>query len=270
MSYQSVEESVSQGQVVELYEFVEGPTSYRYCTSVEPVSYLNRNFTPSPIARDRVKQAGDAFKNNLTITLPRGNAFALSYITFTPDSSTSLTIYRGHQGDNNFVVYWKGRVLGGEVTNNAIQLNCESVFTSMRRPGLRAKFEYICRHSLYSVNCGVSDALFSNVGTVADVLSGGTVLQVAAAAALPNGYFTGGFVKMGEARRFVVLHNGSDLTLSRPFNRSPLGESITVYAGCDHLRSTCNDKFNNVLNFGGFSWIPERNPFNGFSGQAVT
>ena len=270
MSYSSIEASTSQGQVVELYEFLEGTSAYRYCTGTEPVVYETRTYLPSPITRDRVKQGADAFKNNMSITLPRSNSFALSYITFTPDLSTSLTIYRGHLGDGEFIVYWKGRVLGAEITNNTITLDCESVFTSMRRPGLRAKFEYTCRHALYSPQCGASAAANEVTGSVAATFSGNTVLQVAAAGSLPNGFFTGGFIKIANATRFIVAHTGSNLTLTRPFNGSVLTASCSIYPGCDHLRSTCNDKFNNVLNFGGFSWIPRTNPFNGFDGQAVT
>jgi hypothetical protein len=36
-----------------------------------------------------------------------------------------------------------------------------------------------------------------------------------------------------------------------------------MYAGCDHLLATCRDRFSNVANFGGFPWIPQKNPFSG-------
>lgn len=35
-----------------------------------------------------------------------------------------------------------------------------------------------------------------------------------------------------------------------------VGDTATVYAGCDGLRTTCKDKFNNVLNFGGDPYAP--------------
>jgi hypothetical protein len=36
-------------------------------------------------------------------------------------------------------------------------------------------------------------------------------------------------------------------------------------AGCDRTFATCQSKFGNSLNFGGFPWIPVKNPFAGDS-----
>ena len=38
-----------------------------------------------------------------------------------------------------------------------------------------------------------------------------------------------------------------------------------AFAGCDRTFATCQSKFGNSLNFGGFPWIPVKNPFAGDS-----
>ena len=38
------------------------------------------------------------------------------------------------------------------------------------------------------------------------------------------------------------------------------GESVVVSAGCDKTRSTCQNKFNNLINQLGFPDIPADNP----------
>lgn len=45
--------------------------------------------------------------------------------------------------------------------------------------------------------------------------------------------------------------------------RLDIGDTVKVYAGCDKLNTTCSTKFNNILNFGGFPFIPQDNPFTG-------
>jgi len=40
---------------------------------------------------------------------------------------------------------------------------------------------------------------------------------------------------------------------------------VKIYPGCDRVRATCESKFDNLDNFGGFPWIPTKNPFGGSS-----
>jgi hypothetical protein len=44
-----------------------------------------------------------------------------------------------------------------------------------------------------------------------------------------------------------------------------VGNAFEAFAGCDRSFSTCQSKFGNSLNFGGFPWIPPKNPFAGDS-----
>ncbi|WP_269915579.1 phage BR0599 family protein [Acinetobacter sp. HY1485] len=55
------------------------------------------------------------------------------------------------------------------------------------------------------------------------------------------------------------------LTLFNSFTASDLalGDVVSIYPGCDKLNTTCTDKFNNILNFGGFPFMPSSNPFVG-------
>lgn len=55
------------------------------------------------------------------------------------------------------------------------------------------------------------------------------------------------------------------LTLFNQFSSSDLsiGSVVLAYAGCDKSNSTCATKFNNIVNFGGFPYIPNTNPFVG-------
>lgn len=43
--------------------------------------------------------------------------------------------------------------------------------------------------------------------------------------------------------------------LGTPFD-IVVGDTFSIVAGCDHLRGTCVAKFNNIVNFGGFPYLP--------------
>ena len=53
------------------------------------------------------------------------------------------------------------------------------------------------------------------------------------------------------------------LTLLLPFNTTDVdvGTSVEVFAGCDHSLATCKAQYDNVANYGGFAFVPLRNPF---------
>jgi uncharacterized phage protein (TIGR02218 family) len=266
MSYESVEASVNSGAPIELYEFIQGTNEWRYASCDSAIVYNAKTYQPYPISRDRIKQTTDPFKNDLKLVLPRENNFAAQFLGFAPDEITSVTIYRGHAVDLNFITYWKGRVIGAEVSGNEVTIDCESIFTSVRRPGLRAVYEYTCRHALYGVACKAAPSAFEVSGTIASISSNGLVLTITAAGSFASGYFTGGMIgQLTGTRRFITNHTGSDITLSRPVQEFGIGLDIKLYPGCDHTKETCNNKFANIANYGGFPWIPIRNPFDGAS-----
>lgn len=74
----------------------------------------------------------------------------------------------------------------------------------------------------------------------------------------------------GDDARLILSQSGDDLQLLLPFPDSILGSTVVILAGCDHTVTTCDSKFNtpsdpqsNVVNFGGFPFVPTKNPFEG-------
>lgn len=267
MTYQFYEDSVDLGTPVELYEFQQGSLRWQYISGASALTLLGQRYTPLPLQRDRIKQSQDIFKNGLKLSFPREDLFANQFIGFSPEDITSVTIRRGHWGDpsSEFVVYWRGRISGAIASDNTIHLECESIFTSLRRPGLRAKFEYGCRHVHYGAGCLVSREPYSAPGNVVGV-DRGIVLEVPQADLQPDGYYSGGLlVSPLGVSRFITDHVGVYLTITRPSFDLIVGSAVTIYPGCDHTKETCLNKFGNLDNFGGFPWIPNRNPFDGSS-----
>lgn len=268
MSYTNLELSTESGEPVELFEFRQGTNFWRYTTAPVEVIKTNQVYTPEYIKRDAVKQTDDTSKGGIKLTFPRTNKLAKSFLSVAPEGVTTLTIWRGHFSDSveDYVAYWKGRVLKVSAGGSEISIECESVFTSLKRPGLRARYERSCRHGLYSKMCGVSMSSFKVTDTVISIDATEMEFNISDAGLQPDGTFTGGIItNMDGERRLITSHSSTTIRISRPFPISLAGKQVDLYPGCDKLKSTCISKFNNLNNFGGFPFIPYINPFSGRS-----
>jgi uncharacterized phage protein (TIGR02218 family) len=118
---------------------------------------------------------------------------------------------------------------------------------------------------LYGTACQASAVVHRVPGTVALVT--GVVLSVPAAAGFPAGHFAGGFATWAAngltEKRMIIVHTGDAITLSAVPPGLAVGDTISLYPGCDRTLATCDTKFGNSANFGGFPFIPTKNPFAG-------
>ncbi len=224
-------------------------------------------------------QTSEIERGRLELTWPLSHPFARRFLAPLGNTPVTLTIFRGHeQVLGETVAHWKGRVVGAEVEGVRILLNCESVFSTLRRAGVRAKYQRLCRHALYGRGCGLDIGFHWQTGTVTAV--SGNALTIPEAAGQPDGWFRGGVLRFGAQLGFITGHVGTTLTLSRPMPElaaalaapevdpetdDPLPVVADIAPGCDLRASTCAAKFGNLANFGGFPEIPGRNPFGGSS-----
>lgn len=283
MSYTVFEESVQDGQPVYKFLFAQGLEQYRYTTAAYFISDSTGTWEPAPINASSVEQTGELAKNGVKITLPRTNAVAQLFLGKVPEDTTSLTIYRGHDPSDldEFQVCWKGRVAAAEASGDAVTLECEDIFTSMRRPGNRARYQKGCRHALYSPQCGVND--YDYAVSVEIVAQDGFTITVEGIAdsagdstsdVQGGDYFIGGVVELTDgSRRAIIGQSGTVLTLISQFDTidiDSVGASAILYPGCKHNTSDCKNKFDNLNNYGGFPYIPGKNPFaNSVNGSIV-
>lgn len=281
MTYDAYELSVQLGEPIELFEFIQGATAWRTTSHDQDVIWGGNTWTATPLGRSEIEQTDEMTKNALILRLPRTHAFAAQFIGQTPDQVTTLTLRRGHLSDPEaeFTVAWKGRVSGASVNGAEVELNCESIFTSLRRAGLRARYQIPCRHVLYGRGCNVDRAAYAEISAASVV---GVQVAASVASAQADGWYSGGMIVAPDgAARFIIAHVGAVLTLMRTFDSLQAltdnagygrnygnyygGVPVTLYPGCDHSKATCHDKFDNLPNYGGFPYIPARNPLDGHS-----
>ena len=266
MTFATFETSATQGQPEELYEFRRGVSVWRY-TSAQADQALGVDvYTAAPMQRATIKQTGDLNQQRLDLTCARDIAIAAEFISTPPSEVTLLTVRRRHGTDTDYAVVWMGRVLGAQWADQAsVVLHCEPVSTSLKRTGLRRLYQRNCPHVLYGVPCGASTAAVQFIGA-ASVINANAV-TVPGASAKPDGWYTGGYASWNASgasvRRMITGHVGDTLTLSAAPLDLAVGMAVTLLPGCDHTLGTCDAKFANSANYGGFPFIPTSNPLGG-------
>ncbi|WP_424931887.1 phage BR0599 family protein [Amaricoccus macauensis] len=272
MTFDTIEASVADSRPFFLYQFSQGAQVWRFTSrAADWVSQDDAGnaipWTASAIGHGDVVQSAEIERAQLEVSFPLSDAFARRYLGLPGLAITTLTIFRGHeQLPDEVVAHWKGRVIGAEVEGARITLTCESVFSTLRRTGVRAKYQRICRHALYGSGCGLD--IEAHLTTASVTALAGRDLTVPEAAGQPDGWYRAGVLRFGASHGFIVEHAGATLRLSAPMPElveAELPAAAAIAPGCDLRMATCQAKFANLPNFGGFPAIPGRNPFGGSS-----
>ncbi len=252
---------------------------WTYTSGDETLTYNGEVYTPSAMGRTEAETKNELSRANIEVRMSLNHEMGKRWLHDHVETMVGLTVYERDE-DNEVSVVWKGRLAGVKPSMSEIILNFESIFTSLRRPGLRARYQRSCRHMLYGRTCGVNKESWAVAGVPTAVA--GTVVTVPEAAAYHAGYFATGMLEGPDGTlRFIIAHNGSQLTLLRPFESLAKalvsdgyglsygkyygGVTCRMFPGCDRSRNICLNRYNNLDNYGGFDWIPLRNPFDGSS-----
>ena len=265
MTYADREISTDAASPVELYEFRRGSSVWRYTSASQDLVYNSFSYTAVLLKRGSIEQTNEIGRAGLRITLARDVEVVSEFIATPPSEVTLLTVYRQHRSDSETAVVWMGRVPNAEWRESQAELNCPPVYTSLQRTGLRRLYQRNCPHVLYGGSCQASPIVHRVQGAVGAI--SGTVVSVPAAAGFAVGHFAGGFATWSAngitEKRMIIAHSSDSITLSAVPPGLSIGAAVVLYPGCDHTLNTCESKFNNSANFGGFPFIPTKNPFGG-------
>lgn len=271
MTFAAKETSIESGTPVELYEFQVGGTFYRYVNGVYEVIVSGIPYTAQNITRTAQSISEEKVSSDLVITVPRDNSVVNLFRVLVPTYQVNLTISRYHITDGGtpqVLVLWKGFVNAVNFADQDVaQMNATPLAQIFNREMPRQTYQGLCNHVLYDNGCRVAKTSYSDVVTVATISADGSTLglnSLATARPLDSTFFLGGQVTRvnGETRSIVVYTFASDtVRIQMPFNGLAIGESVTAIGGCDHTLPTCKAKFNNVLRYGGFPYVPTLNPF---------
>lgn len=271
MSFATLETSAESGRPLELL-MVTYLTNYWYFTTSElPVIHDGNTYQPLPFRHSDIERTGDVAKSDVTIEVPQDCPLGDLFRIQPPSSIVNATLFAKHVDDAEVKVVWKGRIVNAQWNLPWLKLTTESIYTSLRRVGLRRKIAVLCPHTVYQQGhglCNANKAAMEVNGTAADIT--GSTIAIAATAGRPDNYFAAGEIWWTNAdngqivkRMIVSSDNIGTVTLAAPPLGLAIGGAVKLYPGCNHTPGECNDKFGNKLNYGGQEYIPKKNPFGG-------
>lgn len=156
---------------------------------------------------------------------------------------------------------FSGRVADVNATRTQADLRINSDTELLNVPFPRNIWQPSCQNTLFDGVCGANVNNYSFTGTVASATAN-TVTMSGNAAAKASGYFTlGGIIftngTLQGTARAVKIHTNNVITVAMPFPSIPtVGDAFVAYAGCDKTMATCQNKFNNLLQFKGCPFVP--------------
>lgn len=275
MTYDAFANTVDGSRPVEVYRFVQGGVTFDWTSAEDEVTVDSVPYAAESISRGRISQSPQDRGTILEITVPITNGFAKRYRASTPAARASIVIKSVQRSDfpgPEAVTIYDGFVVSVGFTAEMKEavIACRPVEAAASRPVPRFSYQSLCNHDLFDDNCKVDDTdsrwrLSATVSAQA-----GATITVPGAGAFGADWWVGGVVEIngGDDVRTVVAQSGNDLQLMLPFPTSVNGESVTVLAGCDHTPTICDTKFDtpedvdsNIINYGGFAFVPTRNPF---------
>lgn len=278
MTYATLERSTHSGKPFELYKFEWGTGSFQYTSADSARAYQGLNYQPEAISRSQLDQNNEDWSGTVDVTLPADNPVSVLFSAYQPTKQVYLTIYRAHQGDGDYTIAFSGTVSAATFSDTACTLTCQPVSAILTRPVPSAIFQPQCNRVLFSqtelygtaversdsaqsVGCGVNKDAYRVPVSVTAI--DGLVVTSPDFATKADGWFTYGHLELANGEvRWIVEHVGNTVTLSYPAYTLAVGDAISALPGCDGLEGTCKQKFNNIINFSGFSHVPLRNPFN--------
>lgn len=269
MSFDALETSLAEGRPIRLYDFNRGLRHWCYTSADRAIEYGGRSYLPAGISDDGIRQTGESSADALVVTGAASMEVGKLYRGLPPSSDVWLTIRDMHHEDGEALVSWVGLVVNVTMPEpDRYRITCNSLASSLDRPGLRLTWGRNCPNALGDHNCGVNLDAYK-IGGIILSLDGQSV-TVAAAANQPDGSYRGGVIAWRadalvgtDETRGIDAHAGQKLSLLGGTEGLSVGLAVTIYPGCNLLAQTCRDVFHNSDNFGGIPALPGDNPFDG-------
>lgn len=249
------------------------PTVLRYTDADVPISWEGKTYQPLTISRGQVKLKRGVQVDSLDVRIFADENNLINGVPLIP-----FILAKGFDGgklqlDRAFGPHY-GQLIGtlvwfvgrfGPINNTGrtetnLKVNSWLEVLNVNMP--RNLYQAPCLHTLYDEGCGVLRSAHKVTGTVVNNVVNG-LLTFDSNLTNPDGFFDQGVLVMNEGPDAGVkktvkkgLANGL-VTLVSPLTVEPEpGWTFSIYPGCDHTKATCSAKFNNLLRFRGFPYIP--------------
>ncbi|AIR80132.1 TPA: phage BR0599 family protein [Campylobacter fetus subsp. venerealis] len=209
----------------------------------------------SPITRDEINKEFDNEEAN--ISMPLDLFPATEFRVFNPATTVWCKIVK------NGVMIFYGRVAGCsfDIDAGIAKLKLITLKGMLKSKIPSRTYSRSCPFEIFSKDCKLKREDFALYLFEHDIKLDESRFKLTSPKieAFKSGYFALGYIEFGEAKSHIVAHNDDTLELLFPIPNAFNG-IIKVYPGCDKRIDTCETKFNNLVNYGGFAFVPAKNP----------
>ncbi|OHB65750.1 MAG: hypothetical protein A2Y76_01610 [Planctomycetes bacterium RBG_13_60_9] len=272
MAFWDIEKAIASGVPVELHAFHARDTSdgdWYYADAPMDITYDGDLYLCRyRVQGDAIEQGSNALKNQTTVKADWDAPYVAQYMIAAPEQAIDYTRYKAHGADlvTNFigtVVAVKFKQSDRQGKRHA-EIIIDPVTNDLRESGLVMRSGRQCQVAIYSTECTLLRATYRVPGTVATV--DGVTVTSDVFTGYPVGWFSGGdFIvssgTVGTARRKIVYHVTNTIKLTRPVHGLAAAADFDAYPGCDHTRTVCDGKYNNLLNYRGQPLLPDGDPW---------
>lgn len=265
--YDVRERSEEDAEPVELYEFTVYNEEFLYNTSNDEQTVALKVYASEAMKRSKPDAGTEIPRQNISVNTRVDHPMTVFYDGTPPSTVVLLKIFRWHRGDVVPQPFWAGRVLNCAFKGEEAVFYCESIYTSLRRTGLRRLYGRGCPYELYGSECNVIEQNFRTPVTLTGV--DGTLLTGTGFSSQADGKFVGGYLTWEPTpgirhRRAIIAHAGNDATVTHAIKDIAINAVVNAHIGCAHDISDCNDTFANIENYGGLApFMQKLNPFGG-------
>ena len=264
MGFWDKEKSLTRAEPYELHKFwTDEEDIWTYADAPADIEYNGFIYEARYITGGGIEAGTNAMRSRTIVRCNWDLPFAWQYTVTPPNGIVHYHRYRGHGDDVQLI--FVGDVINVEFKQESRQGQRYAVITieppkaSLNRMGLIQRYSRQCTVDLYSGQCGVNPLLFVKSGEL-DSISG-NVLTDTIFGTEDDGWWKGGEILINGHQSKIIDHSGNDITILPYIYGIEEGMSFEVWPGCDHLKATCDDKFDNLVNMKAMPNIPSRSPW---------
>jgi uncharacterized phage protein (TIGR02218 family) len=259
----TIEKSIESSRPVELYTFIQGTRIFLQTSAESTVTFNGSDYEPlGGLKRSGTTESREQKTTAVSVTLPTDSDIARPFISIQPSEEMTVEIQRV-QPDSvpvTSIIVFEGYVSSVAFKDEIATFRCIPFNELFGRQIPRFQYQGLCNHVLYDARCKIAAGAFKSSGTVLGVNGREIQIQNLPTAGLP---FIGGFLRIPgtNEQRLILDQVSTTVTVLMSFAVDISGGTIDAFQGCDHTAETCARKFDNIINYGGFPFVPIINPF---------
>ncbi len=237
-----------------------------------------QTFTAAAISRGEVKTNIDNKIDSVGVRLDNINLAMTDYIASYEFRGRRMVIRRVYENyldsADDYITIFDGLMDNPAIGEQSMQITLKSRLGTLTKRIPRRMYQIHCNWEFGSTECGIDKTATDIVGaTVGDIGSSVSVVNISGSAYenLATNYYKFGSIEFTAGdntreSRLITYSSGtlaltgiSGMQLGMDYNLpyDPDGDTVTVNQGCDKTPAFCDTQYSNLINYGGFSTIPQ-------------